>query len=375
MAHSKFSPSQLSRIIACPASVKVCDSVPDPGSSVYAEEGTLLHGYMDQLMHGEIVEHSITNHEHQYACRTALNYVQNIIDTRGKAAAWSTEIAVLVDDCPEVFGTADLVVYNRETGTLDVIDYKFGGSVFVEVENNTQFLAYAAGVMDVFKLHNIVHTVNMHVVQPRMDNMKMWSVSANYIHEWVDTVLKKAVLLSQADEPQFHPSQDACRWCRGKAVCPACHEAASINASVVFDAFKEVQSDNFIVSQERVLAFYNSIAELESQIKAVKDYILAEHLRGTKFPGLKLVRTNGRRAFADEGKVAKYLSERDIDIDDIYETKLRSPAQIEKVCKELKKDPDFQALIVKPEGNPTVVDASDARPDIRDTNPLASVAD
>lgn len=48
--HAKYSPSQLSRIIACPGSVFMSEGIEQLPTSPYAAEGTMLHSYMEQYI-------------------------------------------------------------------------------------------------------------------------------------------------------------------------------------------------------------------------------------------------------------------------------------------------------------------------------------
>ena len=77
MAHSEFSPSQLHRIISCPSSVQLYRELvqyKDGPSSSYAEEGTLLHSYMEKALHATDLSF-IPDAEHRTVIKAARDYV------------------------------------------------------------------------------------------------------------------------------------------------------------------------------------------------------------------------------------------------------------------------------------------------------------
>lgn len=355
--HSEFSPSQLHRIIACPSSVQLyreCQPPIGTASSSYAEEGTLLHSYMEKALN-EFPQ--IPDPEHRVLCMQALNYVREHItpDTIP-----FTEVRTKIKSAPEVYGTSDVVLIDDKARTVRVMDYKFGGGIPVHAENNPQFMAYALGAIDTLHL-NTEYRIFLHVIQPRLEIYEEVEVSYDHLCHWRDEVLIPAIAKANSDKPYFGPSEDACRWCQVKAMCPEYKRTADKAAEKVFAAYTMVEQ-RMAISQDELVAFYESIATLKERIKAVEDYILSTLLAGHTIPGYKVVRTRGRRKFKDEALAAKYIFDNYFaDPDDVYDTTMKSPAQLEKLYKGLKKDEGFKELIETTEGNPTVVKESDPR--------------
>ena len=55
MAHAKYSPSKLPRIVTCPGSVQLCEGLTQSQSS-YANEGTMLHQVVEDCLEiGELI--------------------------------------------------------------------------------------------------------------------------------------------------------------------------------------------------------------------------------------------------------------------------------------------------------------------------------
>lgn len=65
--------------------------------------------------------------------------------------------------------------------------------------------------------------------------------------------------------------------------------------------------------------------------KAREEYAHAEAMRGRVPPGAKLVAKKAFRKWKDETEAAETLKTSGLDVTDIYEMKLLSPAQIEKM--------------------------------------------
>lgn len=370
MAHSEFSPSQLHRIIECPGSVQLYRELkPVNISSPYAEEGTLLHNYMERLLKKEMQLTEIMDPEHRALCKTAYEYV--IAQADGDDFTIYSEVHAKINDLPQVFGTSDVVMVNPKREAIHIMDFKFGGNVPVSCQDNPQFYAYAIGAIDTLHL-DTTWTIWVHVIQPRRENFQAHMVSWNKLQEWKETVLRPAILNAESEDPRFHPSEDGCRWCLCKAMCQVCHQAAQEAAAEIFSAYSLAQNKAAITKDE-LARFYKASAELKAQIKAVEEYVLTELMAGRKIPGYKMVYGRATRKWKDEVLAARYITDHyDADPEDLYETKFKSPAQIEKIFKEVKKDKDFADLITVPQGSPKIVEDDVEAPE---TNPFSSVMD
>lgn len=374
MAHSDFSPSQLHRIINCPSSVQLYrDLVVYSNATLtssYAEEGTLLHSYMEKALHATDLSF-IPDAEHRAIIKSAQEYVWSQIPDKAyeDPGQMFMEKQVTVPGVPQVFGTADLIIHLKEENELHLFDYKFGAGVWVDPEDNPQFMAYMLGAIDLVHADTTGHFF-IHVVQPRMDNMRYTIISYNKLIQWRDEVLIPAIAKANSDKDYFGPSESTCRWCAVKARCPACFKAAQEAASEIFKLHglcKEAAS----VSMEEVKAFFENEAIIMGQIKAIKSYFMAELTSGRKVPGYKLAYSRGTRKWKDEAMAADYITAQyDIDPEDIFETELKSPAQIEKIVKGLKKDKEFANLVHTPQGAPKLVPV-----DSEEANPFAEVTE
>jgi len=138
-AHSPFGGSVATRVLHCPASVRLVEKVPKNlrRSSAYAERGTACHAAMVRLIDetedleslvGKTVDsYTITHDDVENALRPVYAYVDALLDEPG--AEFYLEQRVAFPTIAGAFGTADLLV--RIGATVHVIDFKFGAGVRV----------------------------------------------------------------------------------------------------------------------------------------------------------------------------------------------------------------------------------------------------
>lgn len=371
--HAKYSPSQLSRIIACPGSVFMSEGIEQLPTSPYAAEGTMLHSYMEQYIDSNTMPDVRT--DYKVLLERCMDYLTSIRDNN---SAIFTEMYMISAVETDVAGTADVVLINPTTSAAHIVDWKFGGGVHVAVLDNPQFLAYAWLLLEKFPS---INQVTVHVAQPRLDNFDYQTVTREYVDNWYKSVLSPALRTAERiDNPVLRPSLDACRWCRANAVCPARHAQVNEEAAQVFALYADIEAQK--VSAEAVAEFYNKIPSLENAIKAVKDYVRTQcYLKGADaVPGYKVVKGRGSRKWSvPSDRIIAFMETKGVDIDDLIETDIKSVAAVEKLVKGIKTDPDFCKLYQTEYGAASVVPSSDPRPAIgctQDaTDVFASVAD
>ena len=357
--HAKYSPSKLSRIITCPASGKYEDS---GKSSSYADEGSMLHEVTERCLlahfNGEDWQPKLAlaglTRDQRDVVEECVLYAIDLHSQLGEPnnVEYMVEFNfTIAEDCS---GTADLVLFNHKE--LHVIDWKFGQGVEVSANENPQLMAYAIGALNYLGVHNDI-AVTMHVVQPRLNNFDTYCSSKNNLDRWYRMVLLEALDAANSDDPKFNPTLEACRWCPAKGFCSARMAAAVDNAATVFAEhakLPEIDMDNFGL-------LLNMAQEIEACIKDLKAH--AQHLlmAGKEVKGFKMVAGRSTRVWADENAAVDFLESR-VDPEQMYNTKLVSPAQAEKLLdREDKKSEDFQALVYKPPGKPTLAPESDKR--------------
>jgi hypothetical protein len=155
MQHSKIvGGSTAKRVIACPGSVALVAQMPPQPSSSYADEGTLLHDTIADILDKDTTPESYLGRKHESAVLTpalvedkllpALAALEQI-DPNGEMEYAVESRVGFGDFLPGVFGSTDLL--GRIGDRAIVLDWKFGDGVAVEVEENAQLLFYAAAAM------------------------------------------------------------------------------------------------------------------------------------------------------------------------------------------------------------------------------------
>ena len=102
---------------------------------------------------------------------------------------------------------------------------------------------------------------------------------------------------------------------------------------------------------------------LEDFIKDLRALAFNMLDKGHKVPGYKLVAKRGTRQWVNEQKVIEWADKNKLDITDVWESKMKSPAQLEKSIKKRKIElPD--ELVTSVSSGSTLVPESDPRPEV-----------
>ena len=99
---------------------------------------------------------------------------------------------------------------------------------------------------------------------------------------------------------------------------------------------------------------------LASWAEDVKAYALARALQGTRYPGFKLVEGRSNRRYTDETKVAEAVASAGYEP---YEKRLLGITAMQRSLGKKKFEELLGGLVIKPEGKPVLVSASDKRPE------------
>ena len=229
--HHDFSPSRLARLAACPGSYNAEKDLPDTPSEA-AQEGTLMHGWMEQRLRRGYTE-AIDGVEPTLDQRETLDMVWDRVlqlcdghryaislERRMSLRHWSGELTS---------GYCDLLAIPRDgIGAAILIDYKFGRVEVDSHEARWQLGAYAAMALQEFPM---IDAVEARILQPRvaggMDRAPMEFRDADSIAGKIHRVVcacrtPGAALIPDADHQ--------CRYCRAAAAgtCPAIKNAMLI---------------------------------------------------------------------------------------------------------------------------------------------------
>lgn len=375
--HALLSASGASRWINCTPSARLEDKYGEHTTSAFASEGTLAHEIAELYLRLDVLG-TISNEdfEEQIGIKTSneqfkeemLDYVSVYTDyceaqyneakTHDLCATIEIEQELdLSEYVPESFGTADCIVIGG--GTLEIIDLKYGKGVPVYADYNKQLMLYALGAIEKFSILYDIVTVKMTIVQPRLNNISTYTTRVEELGLWASQELKPAAEKAFAGEGELN-SGDWCKFCSIKNRCKALYNKMLETAKYEF-AEPEFMTD------DEISDVLNRAPRLIEWLDSVKEYASSEALNNNKkWPGFKLVEGVSRRKWDNEEKVANaiFANFPEASEDEIYEMKLKTITQIEKLYGKKVVEEKLKSVIIKPQGKPTLVPDSDKRPAI-----------
>lgn len=368
--HARLGASKSERWMNCPGSVALTADIPET-TSKWADEGTVAHAYAAaQLGAGPTAtvtrEFVPVTQEMEEAVQVYVDYVRAA--ARDNALFIETQFNLAPLSPPEpMFGTADAVIWDESSKTLEVIDYKHGQGVYVEVQDNPQFLMYALGA--VVELKKRPEKIITTVVQPR-HHADPKIRSAEYT--WDELVAFKKRLFERAAATQVEGAPLAvgswCKFCPAQAICPAQHAHAvtvtECDFAVMEPGDEDTLTDPKFLTDAQLKFVLESADLVRDWFTAVEAHVLTRLTSGGSFSGYKVVAGKTNRQWKDETHIAQYLSRKGLKKSERTTTKLISPSQAEKLFKAKKLGKLPERFTEKPAGAPRLAPESDPRPAI-----------
>lgn len=360
MPHLKFSPSASSRWLNCPGSL----TLPEPTeeqTSTYAAEGTAAHELAEQCWLTGVdpsayIGEEIEGFEVTEEMAQAVQIYMDTVEAESQAPNTLTRSEeFLVHPEEENFGgTIDCLIHSP--GAITVIDFKYGAGVPVEAENNTQLLCYAfLAVLECYPDADLAQgtwpKIRLIVVQPRCHHeegpVRSWEPPEDELGEFT----RRIDDATQNVDSTFAAGEH-CRWCPHKVNCPELQQLTLDQAKAEFNESG--------MTPERAAEVMEAAKPISMYLKAVEEWAHGQMDKGLQVPRFKLVNRYGNRRYSvDEDAVLKSCRRKKLGKKQVTETKLLSPAQLEKVVK----DKNFvNSLCERPLLGTTVVPESDKRP-------------
>ena len=346
------------------------------GSMIHALAYAKRFGQEDPLsfiIDGETIAVDDEAHEMADMYLRTLEIIETRCDTWGMEESVDLSWYYLPNPMPiRVGGSADFWGWDDETGTLYIIDLKTG--IIPVSPKSMQLMLYA--LCAIGKLNGLSpKKIALMIVQPRDEHtpIKVEEISLPELMAFgqkVDAAIK-AIASGSIEET---PGEDQCRFCLRSAVCESRKDRALALASAVIVDGVPAPSGCSDIDLAHIL---DSAEEVEAWIKAVRAEVTRRLERGLEIPNWKLVSRRGNRKWRDETEISKYLYESGLEAEDIFESKLRSPAQTEKILKKLGFDPQAIEPFVTRESlaAPSLVRQSDPRKQVSSASAAALLSD
>jgi hypothetical protein len=261
----------------CPGSLNAEKDLPET-TSVYAEEGTMLHDRVNQVITGKLGWATNLREDQKDAVYSAAEYYFDLLkhdeDTVVLYEAHEKKYS-LSFIYPDMKGTVDsvLMLCNIKTNdiTLHVIDYKFGKGVPVDAFKNYQLLMYTIGVINEVKskITNLPYPcklhINLHIVQPYIRNSNWELTDIEQLkflgYKARERYIEIANDCYKPDAPRI-ASKKACQFCRAKPTCPAL-------AKFVPDTKTKLGE----LSNEQIAVIYDNKDLITMYLKSVEEHI------------------------------------------------------------------------------------------------------
>lgn len=283
-------------------------------------------------------------------------------------------------------GTADAIILTDDE--IIVGDYK-SGYKRVEAERNRQMRIYALGALKKFGVLGDFKRVRMFISQPAAGKAPSeWACTVEELLAFGNEVGEAALKATASDlagkSSERNPSEDACRYCKGKAelTCNAVVEQAIqfvSDVSLTADAFADLTLDDqqatikgrieraHFGGPDMIDTLFPHIGLIEDVIKAVAARAEALLEQGEQLKTAKLVMGDqGNRAWADKEQAEQKLKSMRLKQDEMYTSKVIGPAGAEKLKKAGKLGDRqwtaLQSLIVRPPAKRKLVPITDKRP-------------
>ena len=307
--HAKLSPSSSDRWLACPASIVRAPETEDEGSEA-AHEGTAAHALGELcLKNGKNANEVTFPQAHvSFDSPDMRMHVQSYLDYVRRHLVNGAELFVeqqlQIFQQYEVFGTADAVIVTQD-GVIHVIDLKYGKGILVDVEENTQLLLYGVGGLAFDWLSPVpVHTIVVHIVQPRRNNLVSKTYSVEELAQWVKDKtpqVERAFVGTNIASPGSH-----CKWCPIKGSCRERAEANIALASFDFQASEPKCTPLDLLNEPELVEIYLSIKTFRGWLDDVEAEV-AKRAHEHPVDGLKWVAGRVARKIVDPTLAAELL--------------------------------------------------------------------
>ena len=319
-------PSSASRWIACPASARLSEQVPNEPSGEAAQIGTAIHSLAETCWQldqdpmdfvGKTIEGITMTRENAEFALAHIRMVAWLESELGTVKVEQYGIAY-EDSLVKVGGTADVVAYNLDKSVMVIADLKTGRQ-WVDADSD-QMRIYALGMMQ--KLVKVFDMVGLTIVQPQTGENRTHTMTGDELLKWKADVLIPAVVAAADGRSEPTPSKEACQWCPAKMICPAQTKAlAAVPVSADITTLTPDQVSNLLDKAELVEDF---IAALRKQAtKTLTD--------GGVLRGWQMAPKRPTRQWTKEADAVKVLLDAGIKHEQIYETSIITPAAADKI--------------------------------------------
>lgn len=360
--HAKLSASSAHRWMNCNPSANLEREFADRSSEA-AAEGSAAHALCEHKLRKALKMRStrpVSKYDSDEMEMYTDSYVEFVLEQIEVAKQHCADPFVLIEQrldfscyVPDGFGTGDCLIVADKL--LHIIDFKYGLGVLVDAEDNPQMMLYALGALRLFDALYDIDSVSMTIFQPRRENVSTWTISVSELEEWAEKTLRPKAELAFKGEGEFNPGP-WCTFCKAAVKCRARAEEKLALAQYEF-AKPPLLTDEEI---EDILSRLDDLTKWANEIAAYAQDAAINH--GKQWNGYKLVEGRSNRKYTDESAVIAAATA--AGYRDIFKKSLIPITEMEKLMGKKTFAEVLGGLVIKPQGKPTLVPASDKRPAI-----------
>ena len=360
--HAKLSASSAHRWMNCNPSANLEREFADKSSEA-AAEGSAAHALCEHKLRKALKQRSTrptSKYDSDEMEMYTDSYLEFVLEQIEIAKQHCADPFVLIEQrldfscyVPDGFGTGDCLIVADKL--LHIIDFKYGLGVLVDAEDNPQMMLYALGALRLFDALYDIDTVSMTIFQPRRENVSTWTISVSELEEWAEKTLRPKAELAFKGEGEFNPGP-WCTFCKAAVKCRARAEEKLTLAQYEF-AKPPLLTDEEI---EDILSRLDDLTKWANEIAAYAQDAAINH--GKQWNGYKLVEGRSNRKYTDESAVIAAATA--AGYRDIFKKSLIPITEMEKLMGKKTFAEVLGGLVIKPQGKPTLVPASDKRPAI-----------
>lgn len=370
--HALLGASSAARWLACPASARATEGLPDDETQ-YSAEGTRAHEVCEaHLRHclkyweagrvapvlGESIRLDGQPDDPTEMVRAANQYVRFIhelwVGFPRRPSVFIEQEVDVSEWVPGGFGTCDCLLIGG--GLLHIVDFKYGQGVPVSPVHNPQLMYYALGAYELFRETDEIEMVRMSIVQPRMqEEPQTWELPLADLLSWAREVLAPAAHMAWRGEGEFRTGPH-CRFCKAHPNCRAWSDKYGPLAG--FEPYPEPAT----LSDEELGEWLQKLEGLAAYARDLEEYAQQALLEGRTLPGWKLVQGRSTRKWTDQDAAFRQMQADGIDEAMLY---TRTPITLtvaEKMIGKKRFAETMSAFITRAPGAPKLAQASDPRP-------------
>lgn len=370
-AHAICSASSMYRWASCPPSARLALEYEDK-STEYADEGTAAHAVAEQMLYGKLrragfatpeTDHGPDNRQkaliEKYDGPAMQEYIGSYTDAVMERLAELENPYVYLEQrldfsqyVPEGFGTGDVIAISGDVA--EIIDLKYGTGVRVSAHKNPQLMLYGLGVLLNYGMIYDIKTVRCTIMQPRLDSISTYEISADDLIKWAETEVKPVAQLAFNGTGEYRAG-DWCQFCPAAADCRARAEA-----NLEF-ARREFARDAALLTPEEAAKIYDEVQSFVKWAKTFTDTVKKRAVDdGVEYPGYKVVEGRSTRKITDPDKLTTILILNGYKPHEI--NTLKKITALEELCGKKRFAQLAEGCVTKPPGAPAFVPDSDPRP-------------